>query len=116
MNGFFKVALLTAPVLAIVIYLSFFKVQEHTVRMEKESAAFDRDWAEGQAKFKGGDKAKLKQQAADAQKKLDKLDADLDEAKAKNKQIGKDLDKGMKDAESEATEKKLEARLKAGKE
>ena len=114
MNNFFKLAFMTAPVLALVIYLSFFKVQEHTVRMEKESSAFDRDWNEGMSKFKGADTGELKARASAAEKELNSLSGEVNAAKDKTKRIGKNLDSAVDQAGHEASVKEINELLKKG--
>lgn len=107
MQGLVKLAAFTAPVMVLVIALSFYLNREHSAKMDMESAAFDRDWYRFEQKIADSDeeKAELKKLTSVAQSKYSSAKVELEQHKQQADQAGREMNEALKDIDQKLREK-----------
>lgn len=110
MNGLFKGVAITAPVLFLVLYLGWFKVQETSQEVKSESAAFDRDWNEAMSGFSNSkaDGKKYAARATAAQTQYSSAQVTLERAAKKNEQIGQEFDRTKSAVDAQDIDRQLD--------
>ena len=107
MNTLTKVILFSSPVLFFVIFFVVSSQRSADVQMQKESATFERSWAEQEAEMaKDLEKKKIYQDRAKAaeleMEELKKKEKDREE---KDRQFEEAMEKALRDSEEELKEK-----------
>jgi len=111
MGTLIKIVLFTSPVLFLILYYVISQQNKIDVQMQKEDAAFEREWHEFNAEFtkdpiKRQEYAERANQAEARKQEIEKKEKEKQE---KAEKLEKEMDKVLQDEE---TQKELEKRLK----
>jgi hypothetical protein len=98
-SGLFKIVGFVAPVVLVVIWLTFNQQQEHKSEMRVESAQFDRDWNDAMVSMQKGNSTREGKQYSDravaAQGQFSSERGNLAGKRRKLDEIGGGLDKSV---------------------
>jgi hypothetical protein len=117
MNGMFKVLGLTVPAVAIIILLTYHQQREHIAKMDTDSAAFDRDFAQSRASLAKSpeEKAIYQKQAKAAQSDYSSSRSETAEKKKTVEHLGGEMDRAANDVDRQIKSGGLQKALKEGK-
>ena len=107
MNGLVKLVAFTAPVLLLVVVLSFYLNREHSVKMDMQTAAFDRDWNEQMTHFavSKSEQSRYEQRAEISQQAYSSMRGELQQKKQQVEQAETQMNGALKDIDSQLSAK-----------
>ncbi len=106
MSGLMKILVITAPVLALLLFYVITKQSQMDTEMKKEDARFEREWAEFNKDFStSGDRQKYEQRAQQAEQEFQELKKKEKEKEEKTERIEKELEKAIEEHGKDAGKK-----------